>query len=191
MKRIFSFLATAIILAACGNSEQRTDESKKTSDTTSTPADTTVSTAGNASSDEIVASYLKLKNALVTDDSREAARAAKNLNNLIQDLGSSSLTAEQKTVYDKVKAEADEHSRHISDNGDNIKHQRSHFEMLTFDVLDLVRVIKPRQALYLDHCPMYNDKKGAVWLSETKEIKNPYYGKEMLTCGTVQEEINP
>jgi hypothetical protein len=38
---------------------------------------------------------------------------------------------------------------------------------------------------------MYNDKKGAIWLSETKEIKNPYYGKKMLTCGNVKEEITP
>ena len=191
MKRIFSFLAAVIILAACGNNEQKTDETKKTSDTTAVAGDTTISTAGTANSDEIVASYLELKNALAADDSREAARAAKKLNNLIGDFGSASLTAEQKTVYEKVKAEAEEHSSHISDNGDNIKHQRSHFEMLTFDVLDLVRVVKPGQALYLDHCPMYNDKKGAVWLSETKEIKNPYYGKEMLTCGTIREEIKP
>ena len=36
---------------------------------------------------------------------------------------------------------------------------------------------------------MYNEGKGAIWLSETKEIKNPYLGGKMLTCGEVQEEI--
>ena len=36
---------------------------------------------------------------------------------------------------------------------------------------------------------MYNNKKGAFWLSETKEIKNPYLGKAMPTCGTIKEEI--
>ena len=191
MKRILSFSMAALLLAACGSSEQKTSENTKTGDTTVSASDTAAANTGNVSSDEIVASYLKVKNALASDDSKAAAREAKNLNDLIQGLGSASLTAEQKKVYDQVKVEADEHSSHISDNGDNIKHQRSHFEMLTFDVLDLVRVIKPSQALYLDHCPMYNDKKGAVWLSETREIKNPYYGNEMLTCGTIQEEIKP
>jgi hypothetical protein len=32
---------------------------------------------------------------------------------------------------------------------------------------------------------MYKKGKGAFWLSETKEIKNPYLGKTMPTCGTI------
>jgi hypothetical protein len=36
---------------------------------------------------------------------------------------------------------------------------------------------------------MYNNNKGASWLSETKEIKNPYLGKKMPDCGEVKEEI--
>ncbi len=36
---------------------------------------------------------------------------------------------------------------------------------------------------------MYNDGKGGIWLSETKEIKNPYLGGKMPKCGTVQKEI--
>jgi hypothetical protein len=36
---------------------------------------------------------------------------------------------------------------------------------------------------------MYNDGKGANWLSETKEIANPYLGKSMPTCGSVKEEL--
>jgi hypothetical protein len=36
---------------------------------------------------------------------------------------------------------------------------------------------------------MYNNGKGASWLSETKEVKNPYMGKSMPTCGTLKEEI--
>ena len=36
---------------------------------------------------------------------------------------------------------------------------------------------------------MYNNNKGAIWLSSTKEVKNPYLGKAMSTCGEVQEEL--
>jgi len=45
------------------------------------------------------------------------------------------------------------------------------------------------QVLYKDFCPMYNDGKGAFWLSETKKISNPYFGKSMSTCGVVKEEM--
>lgn len=31
--------------------------------------------------------------------------------------------------------------------------------------------------------------KGAYWLSESEEIKNPYYGEVMLTCGETKEVI--
>lgn len=34
-------------------------------------------------------------------------------------------------------------------------------------------------------CPMKN----ASWLSDSKEVCNPYYGDKMLTCGSVKEEI--
>ena len=41
------------------------------------------------------------------------------------------------------------------------------------------------QTIYQDYCPM----KKAFWLSEVPAIKNPYYGKAMLTCGKITETI--
>jgi hypothetical protein len=46
-----------------------------------------------------------------------------------------------------------------------------------------------KQKLYQDYCPMYNDGKGAIWISETKEIKNPFYGSQMLTCGSLKKTL--
>jgi Cu(I)/Ag(I) efflux system membrane fusion protein len=45
------------------------------------------------------------------------------------------------------------------------------------------------QTIYYQFCPMARDGKGAYWLSATKEIKNPYYGEAMLTCGETKEVI--
>lgn len=45
------------------------------------------------------------------------------------------------------------------------------------------------QKLYVDYCPMANNNKGAYWLSQTKEIKNPYLGKKMPKCGELKKEI--
>ncbi|MEP2669141.1 MAG: efflux RND transporter periplasmic adaptor subunit [Cyclobacteriaceae bacterium] len=46
------------------------------------------------------------------------------------------------------------------------------------------------ETIYYQFCPMFRDGKGAYWLSSTKEIKNPYYGDAMLTCGETKEVIN-
>ncbi len=43
--------------------------------------------------------------------------------------------------------------------------------------------------LYVDFCPMALDDKGAYWMSAEKEIRNPYMGAQMLTCGEVKDSI--
>lgn len=55
---------------------------------------------------------------------------------------------------------------------------------------ELVKSVGSGQKLYYTHCPMYNENKGADWLSETKDIQNTYLGQAMLTCGSVKEELN-
>ena len=44
--------------------------------------------------------------------------------------------------------------------------------------------------IYYQYCPMAFDNKGAYWLSESKEIRNPYFGDKMLTCGSTKEVLN-
>ncbi len=42
--------------------------------------------------------------------------------------------------------------------------------------------------VFVQHCPMALDE-GAMWLSTSKNIRNPYYGDRMMECGEVQGEI--
>jgi len=44
--------------------------------------------------------------------------------------------------------------------------------------------------IYLQFCPMAFDNAGAMWLSEDKDILNPYFGDEMLTCGMTTEILH-
>jgi hypothetical protein len=104
-------------------------------------------------------------------------------------LDKSLLTDEQKKIYEDVEDDAREAAEHIGENAGKIEHQREHFDILSNDLYDLVKAFGSSQVLYKDFCPMYNDKEGAIWLSESKTIKNPYYGKKMLTCGSMKEEI--
>lgn len=138
---------------------------------------------------QIVEQYLELKNALVSDKAKDAAAAGKGMVDAMGTMDKSLLTVDQKKLYEEVEDEAREHAEHIGENAGNIEHQREHFDMLSKDVYDLVKEFGSDQVLYKDFCPMYNDKKGAMWLSGMKAIRNPYYGKKMLTCGSVQEEI--
>lgn len=135
----------------------------------------------------IIDSYLQLKNALVEDDSKKAANAGEILLDAFSNFDMAKLTEEQHKEYMEIIENAKEQAEHIVKSP--IDHQREHFEVLSNDVNDLITLVGTDKHLYQDFCPMYNNGKGAIWLSETKEIKNPYYGNKMLNCGKVQKEI--
>jgi hypothetical protein len=150
---------------------------------------TTTATSATVSVKEIVSAYLQLKDAFTNDNTNDAATEGKALEAAFKSFDKSALTAEQKKTFEDIESDAREHAEHIGANAGKIAHQREHFDMLSKDMYDLVKAFGAGQTLYKDFCPMYNDNKGAIWLSESKEIKNPYFGKSMSTCGTVKEEL--
>lgn len=135
----------------------------------------------------IVASYLRLKNALVKDDGNAAASAGKALYASFNNVNIAALDEKVKKDFSEIADDSKEHSEHIGANASKIDHQREHFATLSKDVNDLIKMFGASQKLYQDFCPMYNDGKGAIWISETKEIKNPFYGSQMLSCGSLKK----
>jgi Cu(I)/Ag(I) efflux system membrane fusion protein len=72
----------------------------------------------------------------------------------------------------------------------DLEEQRRHFVSLNEHLIALAQKLDLSESpLYVQHCPMANQNKGALWLSDTKEIRNPYYGDAMLTCGSVMDSI--
>ena len=45
--------------------------------------------------------------------------------------------------------------------------------------------------VYVARCPMAFDNRGARWLQDSAEIRNPYFGASMLTCGSVEAQYAP
>ena len=206
MKRILIILTTisTVVFTACNDNNKSSNEedtSKMNADTSKMVKADTVPTAEvspsfnnvdpkvSTSLKTVVDHYLHIKNALVDNSGSEAASGGKAMAEAISKIDRSLFTAEQKKNYDGIEDDLKEHAEHIGENAGNIKHQREHFAMMSEDMYDLVKAFGGGQALYHDHCPMANDNKGAMWLSETKEIKNPYFGGKMNECVTVPEVI--
>lgn len=183
---ILSLAVSSMIFVACNNKGSNESVSEKTEPIA---AEGQAST-NNIPASEILTAYLKLKNALTNDNDKEAAAAGTDLVKAFKEVDKTKLNAEQVRIFTDVEADAIEHAEHIASNAGNLVHQREHFETLSADVYDLVKVTGAGKTMYYTHCPMYNNNKGANWLSETKEVKNPYLGQAMLTCGTVNEELN-
>lgn len=137
----------------------------------------------------VLNNYLELKNALVADDTEKAASIGKHLFKVLGEFDRSTITESQKQEVDEIIEDAREHAEHIAGNSGKMDHQREHFEILSKDISDLIAITGTDRVLYKTFCPMYNEGKGGIWLSETKEIKNPYLGGKMMKCGEIQEEI--
>ena len=195
---IIGMAISAIAFTACnsGNDKSNTSQNDAAADTstakqqtTDTGSTKTAEAKATVSIKEIVTAYLQLKNAFTKDNTNDAATAGTSLETAFKTFDKTALLADQKKTFEDVEDDAREHAEHIGKNGGNIAHQREHFEMLSKDMYDLVKAFGAGQVLYKDFCPMYNNNKGAFWISETKEISNPYLGKEMPKCGIVKEEI--
>ena len=138
---------------------------------------------------EIVADYLSLKNALVKDDSNGSGNAGEAMVETLGIMNMEKLSDKEMKTYMDIADDLKEHAEHIGDNAGNIAHQREHFVLMSKDIDDLIKTFGTEQKLYQDFCPMADEGKGAIWISEVKDIKNPYFGSEMLTCGSVRKEF--
>jgi hypothetical protein len=119
--------------------------------------------------------YLKVKDALVASNADDAKKAAGELQKALKDLKGS---ADALAAATKLAG------------ANGLDEQRQLFSTVSNEMATLVKGGQlSAGALYLEYCPMANGNEGAYWLSNEKQIKNPYFGDKMLKCGSVKETI--
>jgi len=133
--------------------------------------------------------YFSIKDALVNADVNIASSNATELATVIKTVDIGELSPKEHTVWMKVMKELSLNTENISKSKDVVK-QRRVFALLSKNVYELANASKQKTTMYYQNCPMYNDGKGATWLSKSTDIKNPYYGSKMLTCGSTIEKLN-
>ena len=136
----------------------------------------------------LVKHYLALKSALVNDqkDSNHVERMLEVLASIDMSAFSQASHNEWMKMHEKLT----EKGTAISNAG-KLDEQRRQFIAFSDAMIELVKTFSlPDERLYVQFCPMANNNNGAFWLSTEEQIRNPYYGNQMLTCGDVREEIN-
>lgn len=124
--------------------------------------------------------YFNIKNALVAGDAESAASNAGLFINIAN-------TMDYKVISEgNINALLNDATM-ISETKDLTK-QRLFFSSLSANMIAIAKQLKLSDSpVYEAYCPM----KKASWLSSEKEIRNPYYGSAMLTCGKVTATIDP
>lgn len=132
----------------------------------------------------IITSYLGIKNGMVVSDAKKTAAFAGEFASVMGKFKFKKLTLEEMnaatTARESIKALADSITVAPS-----INEQRKLMEKLSEKFWIIIEKVKPENmVLYQQKCPMM----GTTWISNEKKIENPYYPKNMLTCGEVIAE---
>jgi hypothetical protein len=150
---------------------------------------TTIGTAKLFAQAEILSpvlnSYYSIKNALVNGDAATASAKATNLVDAIDAVDKKALTVEDHHAFIAVQEKLKSDAQAIA-SSKKIEAQRTTFSSLSNNIYTLAKAVKLSvEPVYQQYCPM----KKMYWLSDEAAIKNPYYGKMMLTCGKVTDTL--
>ena len=137
----------------------------------------------------ILSNYLKFKDALVADDFTSAKKINSKVNDQINKIEKSQLNSEAGKIWGSFQKELLTSTNTMASAKD-IKEMRNNFDEFSETMIGLVKSFQlTSKELYVLHCPMADNNKGADWLSASSEIKNPFYGSTMLTCGELKSTI--
>jgi hypothetical protein len=129
--------------------------------------------------------YYEIKDALANDDAAATAKNAGAFLKTIDGIDPKTLPAAEGKLFLSLKDKLSYDSRHMSE-VQMLPHQREHFASLSLNMIALAKGARlSAEPVYKDYCPM----KKVYWLSGDAVIRNPYYGKEMPTCGSIKETI--
>ncbi len=136
-----------------------------------------------------LSNYLKFKDALVADDFSSAKKLVNQLDKQIKEIENSQFKEEAAKIWESFQKELLKSTKVMSSAKD-IQEMRNNFDELSETTIGMVNTFQlVNKELYVLHCPMANSNKGAFWLSASSEVKNPYYGSAMLTCGEVKDTL--
>ncbi|ROH99831.1 DUF3347 domain-containing protein [Chryseobacterium daecheongense] len=122
--------------------------------------------------------YIAIKSALASDDADKASKAASEFIKTASAIDYKMVSEGNLNILRKD-------ATLISD-ARTITAQRETFYNLSDNMIALTKEFKlSEKPIFVQYCPMADGS----WLSDEKQIVNPYYGSSMLSCGTVKSEI--
>ncbi|MDH3716651.1 MAG: efflux RND transporter periplasmic adaptor subunit [Planctomycetota bacterium] len=140
----------------------------------------------------VIRAYLPLQAALANDDKPASGRAAAELLDAVKRVNVSGLDERARQTWTLARNQF-----FLALRGDlaavPIKDMRHRFHTISMTlsaVIDNFDSAVP-QPLFKTYCPMAFDNKGAYWLQADQTVANPYFGAEMLRCGTVKRQYVP
>ncbi len=134
---------------------------------------------------QLLGAYYDIKDALVNSSGAQASEKAISFNEALKMVDESTFSEKERAAFEALKPKLANDAQKIA-GSKTVEEQRTVFASFSSNMWDLVKSFDHLdQPVYKQYCPM----KKSYWVSQEANIKNPYYGKQMLTCGKTTETI--
>ena len=138
---------------------------------------------------DVLNPYLALKNALVASDAAKAATAARQTQQSLKKVDMTLLKGDAHQQWINYLNKMQKALNTIQSDAE-LAAQRTAFAPLSEALYQGIQQFNVTGLdVYYQYCPMADNNQGAYWLSDIKEIRNPYFGDKMLKCGSVKQEL--
>ncbi|MCU0336432.1 MAG: DUF3347 domain-containing protein [Sediminibacterium sp.] len=179
---------TLMAFIACNSG---TENSEETAPAKELSGKSVNSEAFNTSFENMLNAYYQLKDQLVAEKVDSVIVAEQNLTAAISAVAFSELADTITVDGAKILTQSMEAELKAMQATQVLDEKRKSFEMLGNQLYELVKKVQyDRAVVYQQFCPMAFDDKGATWLSNISDIRNPYLPKTMLICGEVQDSVD-
>lgn len=138
---------------------------------------------------DVFTAYIELKEALVDSDPIRAKEAAAYTLSTLKKVDKTALSESPRLEWMEYVSPMTTSLRQIQSSSE-MEEQRKSFRALSEALYKSIRAfgLGGNEAFY-EFCPMAFNNEGAYWLSNEENIRNPYFGDRMLTCGNVEERL--
>ncbi len=193
-RKIGAFIGLfALVFASCQNNHTSHAEEENEAVASTASKGITYSPVFTDSLRLVLNRYYDLKDAFVKSDTAGIRVTGLAMKEVVAVFSVKEVEAKDSLVYQAVQSKPADLLRGLEElfKEKDLEKQRTSFEMISQAMYDLLQSLKPSGIhTYNQFCPMAFGDKGAYWLSAADSIMNPYFGKKMLHCGEVKEELH-
>ena len=138
----------------------------------------------------VFVNYIALKDALVESDTKKTKQAAQKVKQVLAKVDMKQITGDAQMHWMNISDKLNSQLKTLT-TATSLEDERLAFADFSSQFYSAIKSYGLMdKTAYYQFCPMANNKKGAYWLSESKVIRNPYFGEKMMDCGENKETLS-
>jgi len=139
---------------------------------------------------KLLQDYFEIQNFLAGDDFPSSKKAGEGFESTLREIDPDLLKGEARSAWMEIRERLQKGAVKVARSQD-IEALRTGFEDLSIGMAGAVERlgVEIKGPVFELYCPMAFRDKGALWLQQDEDVRNPYFGAMMLKCGEVKRQL--